>query len=182
MKKIFLAALCIAAIPAAQAQKFYTKNGNISFNSKASLETIAATSNQVTAIIVPATGDMQFSVLVKTFHFEKALMEEHFNETYMESDKYPKAGFKGKIADLSKVNFAKDGTYPVSVTGDLTLHNVTKKTTTPGTITIKGGKISGSAEFTIALADYKIDVPKVVRNNIAETVKVKVNCNYDQKM
>jgi polyisoprenoid-binding protein YceI len=182
MKKIFLAAVFATAIAGAQAQKFYTKNGNIAFNSKASLETIAATSNQVTAIIVPATGDMQFSVLVKTFHFEKALMEEHFNETYMESDKYPKATFKGKIADLSKVNFTKDGTYAVSVTGDLTMHNVTKKTTTPGTITVKGGKISGSSEFTITLADYKIDIPKVVRNNIAETVKVNVNCSYDQKM
>jgi hypothetical protein len=182
MKKIIAAIVLFALAAGTQAQKFYTKNGNIAFNSKASLETIAATSNQVTAIIVPATGDMQFSVLVKTFHFEKALMEEHFNETYLESDKYPKASFKGKIADISKVNFTKDGTYAVSVSGDLTMHNVTKKVTVPGSIIIKSGKISSLAEFTVTLADYKIDVPKVVRNNIAETVKVKVSCNYDQKM
>jgi YceI-like domain len=182
MKKIILAAAIITAGLCVQAQKFYTKNGNISFSSKASLESIAANSNQVTAIIVPATGDMQFSVLVKSFHFEKALMEEHFNETYLESDKYPKATFKGKITDPAKVNFTKDGTYTVSVTGDLTLHNVIKKVTTPGTITIKGGKIESSAEFIVALADYKIDIPKVVKNNIAETVKIKVNCSYDQKM
>jgi polyisoprenoid-binding protein YceI len=182
MKRVFLAALFITIITAVQAQKFYTKNGNISFNSKATLETIAATSNQVTAIVVPATGDMQFSVLVNTFHFEKALMEEHFNETYMESSKYPKASFKGKIDDISKVNFTKDGTYSVTVTGDMTMHNVTKKTTTPGTVTIKGGKISASSEFSIKLADYKISIPKVVKNNIAETVKIKVACSYDQKM
>jgi polyisoprenoid-binding protein YceI len=182
MKQLFLASVIFAGSLSTQAQKFYTKNGNISFSSKASLESIAASSNQVTAIIVPATGDMQFSVLVNTFHFEKALMEEHFNETYMESDKYPKASFKGKITDLTKVNFTKDGTYNVTVSGDLTMHNVTKKTTTPGTVTIKAGKIAAAAQFVVKLADYKIEVPKVVRNNIAETVTIKVICNYDQKM
>jgi polyisoprenoid-binding protein YceI len=182
MKRFFLAALFITIITGAQAQKFYTKNGNISFNSKTDIENIAASSNQVTAVIVPATGDMQFSVLVNTFHFEKALMEEHFNETYMESDKYPKASFKGKIDDISKVNFTKDGTYNVTVTGDMTMHNVTKKTTTPGTVTIKAGKIAAAAQFIVKLADYKIDVPKVVRNNISETVTIKVACSYDQKM
>ncbi len=182
MKKIFLAAAIIAGTLSTKAQKFYTKNGNISFSSKTAIENIAASSNQVTAIIVPATGDMQFSVLVTTFHFEKALMEEHFNETYMESGKYPKASFKGKITDMAKVNFTKDGTYSVTVTGDMTMHNVTKKTTTTGTVTIKGGKISAASQFIIKLADYKIDVPKVVRNNISETVTIKVACNYDQKM
>jgi polyisoprenoid-binding protein YceI len=182
MKKFFLAAAFIAGTLSTQAQKFFTKNGNISFNSKTAIENIAATSNQVTAVIVPATGDMQFSVLVTTFHFEKALMEEHFNETYMESNKYPKASFKGKIDDISKVNFTKDGTYAITVTGDMTMHNVTKKTTTPGSVTIKAGKISAAAQFIVKLADYKIDVPKVVRNNISETVTIKVACNYDQKM
>jgi hypothetical protein len=182
MKQFFLAIMIIAATLSTQAQKFYTKNGNISFNSKTDIEKIAAISNQVMAVIVPATGDMQFSVLVNTFHFEKALMEEHFNETYMESSKYPKASFKGKITDLTKVNFTKDGTYAVTVSGDMTMHNVTQKTTTPGTVTIKGGKISATSQFIIKLADYKIDVPKVVRNNISETVTINVACNYDQKM
>jgi YceI-like domain len=182
MKKILLAAAFIAGTIGTQAQKFYTKNGNISFNSKTDIEKIAATSNQVMAVIVPATGDMQFSVLVNTFHFEKALMEEHFNETYMESNKYPKASFKGKIDDISKVNFTKDGTYNVTVTGDLNMHNVTKKVTAPGTVTIKSGKIAATSQFTVKLADYKIDVPKVVRSNISETVTINVACSYDQKM
>ncbi len=182
MKKLFLALVLLAGTLCTRAQKFYTKNGNISFNSKTNIENIAASSNQVTAIIVPATGDIQFSVLVNTFHFEKALMEEHFNETYMESSKYPKASFKGKIDDISKVNFTKDGAYAVTVTGDMTMHNVTKKTTTPGTVTIKAGKISATAQFIVKLADYKIDVPKVVRNNISETVTIKVACSFDQKM
>jgi hypothetical protein len=182
MKKFFLAIAFIGTVAAVQAQKVFTKNGSINFNSKTTMETIDATSNQVTSVLVPGTGDIQFSVQIKSFHFKKALMEEHFNETYMESDKYPKSTFKGKITDLSKVNFTKDGSYAVTVSGDLNLHNTTQKATTNGTITVKGGKISATASFVVKLADYKIDVPKVVRSNISETVTVTVNCAYDQKM
>lgn len=181
MKQILLAIALLLAT-ATQAQKVFTKNGNINFNSKTSLETIDATSNQVTSALVPSTGELQFSVQVKSFHFKKALMEEHFNETYMESDKYPKSTFKGKITDVSKVNFTKDGTYNVTVSGDLNMHNVTQKVTTPGTITVKSGKISSAATFTVKLADYKIDIPNVVKNNISETVTIKVSCAYDQTM
>lgn len=182
MKKNIVTILIVLLAVSAQAQKVFTKNGSINFNSKTTLETIDATSNQVTSVLVPGTGDIQFSVQIKSFHFKKALMEEHFNETYMESDKYPKATFKGKITDLSKVNFAKDGTYNVTVSGDLNMHNVTQKATTNGTITVKGGKVSANSSFVVKLADYKIDVPKVVRSNISETVTVTVNCTYDQKL
>lgn len=182
MKKNIVTTLILLMAISVQAQKVFTKNGSINFNSKTTLETIDATSNQVTSVLVPGTGDIQFSVQVKSFHFKKALMEEHFNETYMESDKYPKATFKGKITDLSKVNFTKDGTYNVTVSGDLNMHNVTQKATTNGTITVKGGKPSASSSFVVKLADYKIDVPKVVRSNISETVTVTVNCTYDQKL
>lgn len=181
MKKFFLSLLVLSAT-VVQAQKMFTKNGNINFYSKATLETIEATSNQVTSVLVPTTGDLQFSVQIKSFHFKKALMEEHFNETYLESDKYPKSTFKGKITDLSKVDFTKDGTYSVTVSGDLNMHNVTKKATANGTITIKAGKISAASTFTVKLADYNIDVPAVVRDNVAETVTIKVSCVYDQKL
>lgn len=146
------------------------------------MENISADNNQVLSVLNIPTGDLQFSLLIKSFHFKKSLMETHFNEDYMESDKFPKASFKGKINNLSKVNFAADGTYSVEVSGDLTMHGITNKTTTSGTITVKSGVITAAANFKVKLADYKISIPKIVKDNIAEIVDVKVSCVYDQKM
>lgn len=183
MKRIFLSVLLFFAISnIASAQKYYTKNGSISFFSKTNLEDIKADNNQVMSVLNVQSGELQFSVLIKSFHFPKALMEEHFNENYMESSKYPKSTFKGTIAEISKVNFTADGTYPVSVSGELTMHGITKKVTTNGKLIIKGGSITGNAVFSVALADYKIEVPKLVENNIAKNIEITVNCLYDQKM
>lgn len=164
------------------AQKYFTKNGNISFFSATNIENIKAENNQVMSVLNTANGELQFSVLIKNFHFKKVLMEEHFNENYMESDKFPKSAFKGTITDISKVNFSKEGSYPVTVTGDLTMHNTTKKITTSGTINIGSGKIIGNAVFKLTLADYNISIPKVVANNISKTIEITVNCLYDQKI
>lgn len=183
MKKIFIVSIvCIAASLQANAQRYFTKNGFISFYSKAPLENIEAENNQVMSVLNTQTGDLQFSVLIKSFHFEKALMEEHFNENYMESNKFPKATFKGVIADISKVSFDKDGQYPVSVSGDLTMHGVTKKVKANGTVQVKSGKISAESTFFVKLADYQVSIPKLVKDNIAESVEIKVACQYDQKM
>ncbi len=182
MKKFITIATIILTVFTVSAQKVFTKNGNVSFHSKATLENIDATSNQVTSVLTISTGDIQFSLLTKSFHFDKALMEEHFNDDYIESDKFPKATFKGKITDVSKINFAKDGTYPVTVSGDLTIHGVTKAVTTPGSIIVKGGKPSATASFDVKLADYNIIISKASRSSIAENVTIKVNCLYDQKM
>lgn len=183
MKKIIASAFFFALISnTCLAQKYFTKNGNISFFSATSVENIKADNNQVMSVLNPSNGELQFSVLVKNFHFKKTLMEEHFNENYMESDKFPKSTFKGTITDISKVNFTKDGTYPVTVSGDLSMHGVTKKVSSDGKINISGGKITGTSVFTIALADYNISIPKVVENNISKTIEITVNCLYDQKM
>ena len=179
-KKLTLLTGLLLVLAATNAQQVFTKNGRIAFYSNTPLEDISADNNQVMSVLNTKTGELQFSVLVKNFHFKKALMEEHFNDSYLESHKYPKASFKGLITDLSKVNFASDGVYPVPVSGDLTIHGVTKKITAPGTITVKGGKAAGTASFLLAPADYNISIPKVVRNNIAEKIEVTVNCNYDQ--
>jgi polyisoprenoid-binding protein YceI len=160
----------------------YTKNGNVSFFSKSPLENITAENNQVMSVLNQQTGEMQFSVLVKSFHFKKALMEEHFNENYMESNKFPKASFKGNIQDISKVNFTKDGTYTVVVTGDLTIHGVTNNVSAPGSITVKSGVANASSKFNVKLADYKISVPKLVKDNVAEQIDIAVSTVYDQKM
>jgi len=177
---LFVATIILAGT--ATAQKVYTKNGNISFFSKSPLENISANNNQVMSVLNQQTGEMQFSVLIKSFHFEKALMEEHFNENYMESNKFPKSSFKGTISDVSKINFAKDGNYAVNVSGDLTIHGVTKKVSAPGSITVKNGVATANSKFSVKLADYNVSIPKVVKDNIAEVIDITVACTYDQKM
>ena len=182
MKKIlFILIAAVTLNSTVHAQNYLTKNGTITFFSKTSMENIEAINSQVLSVLNAKNGELAFSVIVKGFLFKKALMQEHFNENYMESDTYPKSTFKGAITDISKVNFTKDGTYPVSVKGDLTIHGVTKNTTTPGTVTIKAGKVSAAADFIVTLADYKISIPKVVENNISPTIKISVACDYMPK-
>ncbi|MBC7886562.1 MAG: YceI family protein [Ferruginibacter sp.] len=166
----------------AMAQKYYTKNGTISFFSKTSIENISADNNQVVSVLNTQNGELQFSLIIKNFHFKKALMEEHFNENYLESDKFPKATFKGNITDLAKVNFTTDGSYNVNIGGDLSMHGVSKKISAVGTITVKAGKIAGSSRFLVKPSEYDIRIPKLVKDNIAETIEITVSCNYDQKM
>src|SRR5882757_8750071 len=116
MKKIIILMLAFGFGLSASAQKYYTKNGKITFFSKAQLENIKADNNQVTSTLNTQSGELQFSLLNNAFHFEKALMEEHFNEDYIESAKYPRSTFKGAITNISSVNADKDGDYKVTVT------------------------------------------------------------------
>jgi polyisoprenoid-binding protein YceI len=172
---IFLCtAFILAATFTAQAQKYYTKNATINFYSKASLENIEAVNKTSTAVIDSKTGAMAFSVLIKGFVFEKKLMQDHFNEKYLESDKFPKAEFKGTITNNAAVKYTTDGVYSVNVSGKLTLHGVTKDVSATGKVTVKGGKVSATSEFNITLADYKISVPAVVQDKISKTVKITV--------
>lgn len=181
--RLLFTCLLFSLLPiAAISQKYYTKNGSISFFSKTPIEDISARNNQVMSVLNTQNGELQFSLLVKNFQFKKALMQEHFNENYLESERFPKATFKGTVSNISSVNLSADGAYKVSVAGDLTIHGITKNTTAEGTLTIKGGHIWGESRFIVKPADYNISIPKVVRENIAETIEVTVSCNYDQKM
>ena len=162
------------------AQKYITKNGKISFFSDGAVEKIEAHNNQVNAALDATTSDLVFKVLIKSFEFEKALMQEHFNENYLESDKYPNATYKGKITNAAEVNFTKNGTYQALTEGDLTIHGITKKIKEKGTIEIKGGKIIIVAKFNVLLKDYNIKIPNNVVNNIAETIQVSVNASLDK--
>lgn len=155
-----------------------TKNGYIGFFSHTSMEDIKGDNNQVAAIIDISTGEMVFQALIKSFHFDRALMEEHFNENYMESDKFPKSSFKGKITNLSSVDFSKNGTYSVIVEGDLTIHNVTNKISTKGTIEVITGGINANSKFNIVPEDYKIVIPGVVRDKIDKNLEVTVSMKY----
>jgi polyisoprenoid-binding protein YceI len=139
------------------------------------MEDIKADNNQVASILDASTGEIVFQVLVKSFKFEKALMEEHFNENYLESEKYPKSTFKGKIVNLQDVNFSKEGTYKVTVEGELSMHGVPKNVTTPGEITIMSDGVKAYAQFVVKPEDYKIEIPSVVREKIAKEITVTVD-------
>jgi len=174
---LIVAILCITQL--AIGQKFFSKTGKITFSSEASLEKIEATNTSASTVIDLGTGNMEWAVLIQGFQFEKSLMKEHFNENYMESTKYPKAIFKGKIDNPSAINLAKDGTYEVNVSGQLEIHGVTKPVTTKGTINVKKGVIeSASSKMTVAIADYGIEIPKLVADNIAKTVDISIQADY----
>lgn len=178
MKQLILVFVFLAVTFTANGQKYITKNGYISFFSHTPIEDIKADNNQVASVLDITTGEIAFQVLIRSFHFEKALMEEHFNENYLESDKFPKSTFTGKITNLSGIDFSKKGTYDASVEGDLTIHGVTRKVSTTGQIEIADEDIIASSKFNITPEDYNISIPAVVRNNIAKIFEVTVRSKY----
>lgn len=182
MKKIsLLLVVSFFAISAFAQTTYLTRTGHVSFFSDASLEDITANNYQATALLKSGSGAIAFKIPIKSFEFEKALMQEHFNENYMQSDKFPQATFNGNVKDNSKVNYKKSGTYKVSVTGKLTIHGVTKDVTVPGEIIVdtKGKKVTTKTNFNIALKDYGIKNDKV--NKISETIEIRVNTVIPEK-
>lgn len=180
MRTLLATLIALTALAStASAQKFLTKNGHIRFYSEAPLENIEADNRQVTSIMDTETGEIVFSLLMKGFHFEKALMEEHFNEKYVHSDKFPKSTFMGKVNGLGESDL--DGGSPVktTVSGELTIHGVTKSITADAEIEMREGKIYARSVFPLTLADYDITIPGVVRDNISKVVEVTVDMVYD---
>jgi hypothetical protein len=174
---IFFISLSFMAF-SANAQKYMTKDGFIGFFSHTPLEDFKADNNQVESVIDISTGEIVFQLLIKSFHFESALMEKHFNENYMESDKIPKSSFKGKITNLSAVDFKKNGTYEVNVEGDLTIHDVTNKIISKGTIEVVSGGIKANSKFNIVPEDYKINIPIGGHEKIARNLNITVTMKY----
>ena len=168
----------LSSIAAVVAQdKFYTKNGNASFYSEAPIENIQAHNKSATCVLDSKTGEIQFSLLMKGFEFRKALMQEHFNEDYMDSDKFPRSEFKGQIVNNKDVNYSKNGDYTVKVKGNLVIHGVTKEIETDGKVTVSDNKILIGSEFSIELPDY--DVKNDRFNNISNHIKIVVNCSLE---
>ncbi len=178
MKRLIIISLLMISVLSASGQKYMTKSGFISFFSHTPMEDIKGDNNQVASVLDTSTGDLVFQVLIKSFHFDKTLLEEHFNENYMESDKFPKANFKGKITNLSSVDFSKNGSYEVTVEGDLTIRDVAKKMSVKGIVEVVAGGVNANAKFIIEPEDFNIKIPSVVRENIAKTVEVTVAMKY----
>ncbi len=158
--------------------KYFTRSGHVYFMSHTDIIDIDANNHQVVSFLDIESGEMVFAVLMKSFEFTLATAEEHFNENYAESDKYPKAKFKGKILEFDKIDLTKPGKYNVHVKGNLTIKDRTHTITEKGTLEVKNDKIIGKSAFDIAIADYNISVPKVVEDRVAKIVNLKINMEY----
>lgn len=179
MRQIILMSMILLSTMAVFSQKrYFTKTGNIVFSATTMLEDVDAVNKSVVSIFDASTGQMEFSVYIKSFEFKRSLMQDHFNENYMESDKYPRALFKGKIININLVDFKKNGSYTVIVKGSLDMHGVKRDVDATGTMKVAGESVIADAAFSILLSDYNISVPSLVKDKVAKTVNIKVNCNY----
>jgi len=158
--------------------KYIDRAGKASFFSSAPMEDIEAHNNQAVSILDTGTGELVASMLMRSFNFRKALMQEHFNENYIESHKYPKATFKGKVTNINEIDISKNGKCTLDVTGEITLHGVTQPIQTKAEAVVENGTIKAKAVFPLTVKDFKIKIPRLVMNNIAEEVEVTVSFNY----
>lgn len=171
---ITLAFICL--VWSANAQLFTTQTGEISFFSKTPMEDIDAVNKQVGSIINSTTNEVAVQMRVTNFIFPNKLMQEHFNENYLETDKYPNATFKGKIKETVDLKVA--GTYAVTASGTATIHGVSRPVELKGTLVSTGKTLALTCIFDIHLDEYKIDIPKIVFKKIAEVIKVKGSISY----
>jgi hypothetical protein len=174
--KYLITLFFICLVWTANAQLFTTQIGEISFFSKTPMEDIDAVNKQVGSIINSATNEVAVQMRVTNFIFPNKLMQEHFNENYLETDKYPNATFKGKIKESIDLKVA--GTYTVTAAGTATIHGVSRPVELKGTLVSTGKTVALTCVFDIHLDEYKIDIPKIVFKKIAEVIKVKGNITY----
>jgi len=175
-KLLLLFAFALVFFNAGAQNRFFTKDAKINFNSSTSLEDIIAESNQATTFIDIEKNEVAFSVLTTSFKFRRALMEEHFNENYMESSKFPKAKFTGKI--VSPIDWKSEKAVVVDVKGELTMHGATKEVTFKATITPGKSSVNAIAELKVTPEDFKIAIPSAVRDKIAKEVTIKIDAVY----
>lgn len=180
MKKLALLIGCIFVGNIIFSQKMMTRTGEIKFEASVpSFEPVAAVNNSVSAILDESNGEFAALALVKAFKFKVPLMEEHFNESYIESSKYPKATFKGKIINFDASKLYTSGKYDLE--GDLTIHGVTKKIKTKITLILKDGKLYVTNSFTVKAQDFNIKIPSIVKSKVSEDVTITVDFILDQK-
>jgi polyisoprenoid-binding protein YceI len=173
MKKVLLVLGLALLMIQVKAQVFSTSTGKVSFFSATPVEDIKAIDNHVLSVL-NTKGELAILITNTQFEFDNKLMQEHFNEKYIESEKFPQSSFKGKINE--SIDFSKDGDYNVTVTGKLNIHGVEQERTIPGKVSIKNGSVQLYSEFKVKNADHKIEIPKLVIAKIAEAIDVKVDC------
>jgi hypothetical protein len=156
---------------------YTSKNVRVSIFSHALIEDIKAATSTGISVFNASTGELDFSVTISSLQFDKAFMQQHFNSDYMESDKYPKAVFKGRMQEHP--DLSKDGTYPINVTGDLTVHGITQTRTIQGSLSVRNGIVTMTSEFMVNCADHHIDIPQILFYHIAESIKVNVSASYN---
>lgn len=181
MKKISILAVCLFVGTIGFSQKMITRTGEIKFEATMpGIEEIAGTNGTVSCIFDETTGDIVSLALIKSFKFKSPLMEEHFNENYMESSKFPKSTFKGKVLnfDASKLSATKT---VYDLEGDLTIHGVTKKIKTKISLALNAGKVTAISNFSVKPQDYSIEIPNLVKSKIAENVKIAINLVLEGK-
>jgi polyisoprenoid-binding protein YceI len=170
----------VAGTTTGQAQgKYMTQKGTVSFFSTSIIEDIEAHTEQTAALVDLQTGQLAFSIPIRSFQFKRTLMQEHFNENYMESERFPKATFKGHVVAYNADMLSKPGPQRVTVEGDLTIHGVTKHLSVVGALEQAKGTLLVNAYFSVAPADYGIEIPLLVRENIAKVVGIKVLISCD---
>jgi hypothetical protein len=177
MKYFFLILLNAAISVSGIAQnRFYADKSLVTFFSDGVIEDIKATNNTVTSIFDFTKMDVAFLVKVKDFQFDKKLMQVHFNEKYMETEKFPKATFVGSVSGF---NPSKTGPQHVAATGKLFIHGVTKDVKIPGTLEKRGSNLLLKSKFMLKLADYNITIPQIIWNNVAEDVEVELDFTFN---
>lgn len=180
MKKILI--LCFLFVAGSvSAQKYYTKTGETDFKASVeAFEPVEAKSNSTTVILKVDSGDIAALLFMKSFHFKVALMEEHFNENYMDSDKFPKATFKGKLKDFNMSNLSNTAK-EFNLSGTLTVRGKAKDIQTTAMISKDGDKIIIKSKFSVEPQDFDIDIPSIVRNKIAKEINVTLNYELVEK-
>lgn len=179
MKK-FLLFFFVLVFQSINAQKYFTRTGITEFKaSVAAFEPVEAKNNSTTVILVSNSGDVASQLFVSAFQFKVALMQEHFNENYMDSDKYPKAIFRGKLKDFSLNDIEEEKEF--SLNGTLTVRGVKKKIETIAKIKMNGEKIYFTTSFSVKPKDFEIEIPSVVRKKIAESIQITLNYELVEK-
>lgn len=180
MKKLIFTFTLLFTILGANAQKLVTKSGVIDFFSKSQLVTIKAKNTSVASILNIENGDLVASCLVRSFKFKEALMEEHFNENYMESHLYPKATFVGKITNFASVDLNKPGNYPIEISGKLTIHGKTNDLFTKGELQVDKNRITGKTSFSVSLQEYGIKIEESYKDRIKDDVRLDVVLDFNR--
>jgi polyisoprenoid-binding protein YceI len=181
MKKTIILFALVSFTTASFAQKKkVTTSATISFDATTKIDALPKAENKtVVASINTKTGDVAFESIIKSFSFSNPKMQEHFNGAmWMDSEKFPKASFKGKITNLSAVNFKKDGTYSATVTGDLTMHGVTKPVSTTASVVVAGKAVTTTTDFTVKLADFAVNGPAIGAGKVATDPKITVVADF----